>query len=211
MVHDVREWDVRALLCLFLVLSSTRVLADGPVDIAGMLADGDKRYGDLDYRGAAEISERAARDEHATPVEKIRGWERSGLSWLVMGQRSLAREAFDQLFTLDPGHIVDDPSLSPRQREFIDDVRKRHPAPEPKPIPKPEPVITAPVVGPVPIVVDDSTRPVSRRKPVWKRWYVWTPIALVVVGVGVGVGLGLGLQQHAPNGTLGTVGLGLRY
>jgi len=176
---------------------------DGASSVAALLADADHRYGALDYRGAAEVAERAARDERATRAEQIVGWERVGLSWLVLGQRSLAREALDRLFTLEPVRVVEDPSLSPRQREFIEEVRGAHPPP-----PRPPALDLAPVLPIVP-----APAPPTAPRPVWKRWYLWTPIAIGVVGVGLGLGLGLGLARSGPVGTLppGTVGLSLRY
>lgn len=45
------------------------------------------------------------------------------------------------------------------------------------------------------------------KKPVYKRWYVWTAVGLVVAA-GVGVGLGVGLTRPKtvlPEGSLGTI------
>jgi len=170
------------------------------------LEQADRLYGDLDYRAAAELAEKVGKDEQATRGQRARAWEREGLSWLILGQKSLAKEAFVQLFTLDPERSVDDPSLSPRQRQFIEDVRAEqqalHPAtPEPKPEPTPTP---APEPKPEPKPVD--------KRPVYKKWWLWTTVGLVAAaGVGLGVGLGLGLSSGPPKGSLGTVGLSLRW
>jgi hypothetical protein len=46
--------------------------------------------------------------------------------------------------------------------------------------------------------------------PLWRRWWVWTLAAgVVVVGAGLGVGVGLATSAHAPEGSLGHVTLGL--
>lgn len=199
-----------AALVLALLLSPLdSARAEEVADVAALLVDGDKRYGELDYRGAAEVAERAAQDPRATPAQRGHGWERVGLSWLVLGQRTLAREAFDRLFAIDPARGIEDPSLSPRQREFIEEVRRQHPAPktppvEPKPDDKPKGV--GPTAGRQPTPVPTPT---LTKKPVWKRWYLWTPIAIGLAGLGVG--LTLGLRTTWPPGTLGTVGLGLHF
>lgn len=194
-----------AVLVLLLCLHATRALAE--VAVGTSLDEADRRYGELDYRGAAELAQSAAQEPTATPANQVRGWERVGLCWLVLGQHRLAREAFDKLFNLDPKHEVVDPSLSPRQHEYIEEVRAKHPAPAPPPPPPPTPTST-----PTTTVVAAPAPPVVVQKPVWKRWYVWTPIAIgVVAGVSLGVGLGLGLHRDGPSGSLGTVGLGLRF
>jgi hypothetical protein len=169
--------------------------------VAAQLADGERRYADLDYRGAASVCGEAAQDPRATKPEQARGWSCVGTSWLVLNQQRLAREAFDKLFALDPRYAVEDPSLSPRQRELIEDVRAKHPPPridepKPEPAPKPEPP------------------PPPPKTPVYKRWYLWTPIVIGAVGLGVGLGLGLTLgRQETPVGSLppATVNLSLRF
>jgi hypothetical protein len=80
--------------------------------------------------------------------------------------------------------------------------------PEPtKPEPtKPEVATTTPTTptteNPTTPGVDTSTPPATvlvetppPRKPVYKRWWLWTVVGAVVVGAGLGVGLGLGLSH----------------
>lgn len=199
----------RAIVLCLVVLAPVSLRAaprDGDAGTPGVSAqldDADRRYADLDYRGAAERAELAARDERASREEQVRAWERVGLSWLVLNQRSLAREALGQMFTLDPTHAVEDPSLSPRQREFIEEIHKEHPVPEPQ----------KPTLDLAPVAPLHPPPPLAPSRPVWKRWYLWTPLVLGLVGVGVGVGLGLGLSNRGPTGTLppGTASLALHF
>ena len=47
----------------------------------------------------------------------------------------------------------------------------------------------------------------SRPQPVYKRWWLWTIVGVVVAGAAVGVGVGVGTQKSASfNANLGTVG-----
>jgi tetratricopeptide (TPR) repeat protein len=66
----------------------------------------------------------------------------------------------------------------------------------------PPPVTEPP--PPTPVAVVAAPRP---RTPVYKRWWLWTPIGLGLAGVALGLGLGLGLQPHAPTAAtaLGTL------
>jgi tetratricopeptide (TPR) repeat protein len=193
----------RVLLCLAVLAGSAGVAAANAPSAAQILAEADHLYDNLDYRGAAELAQSVIQAANGTPQEQARAWERIGLCWLVLGQNKLAQEAFDSLFTLEPTRNVIEPSLSPRQRDFIEHARAKHPAPPPEV----EPPVVEPPVTPPGIV---AALPPAK-KPLVKRWYLWTPIAVGVVGVALGVGLGLGLPRPSPKGTLPTVGLSLHF
>jgi hypothetical protein len=49
-------------------------------------------------------------------------------------------------------------------------------------------------LAPAPAVLVAATPPAPARKPIYKRWWLWTTVAAVAV-VGVGVGLGVGLSS----------------
>jgi hypothetical protein len=188
---------------LSIAFSCGRAQAAHPKTPEGVLAEADHLYDNLDYRGAAELAQAVLESGSAAPKEQARALERIGLCWLVLGQTKLAQEAFDRLFSLEPTREIVEPSLSPRQHDFIERVRAKHPAPEP--------VVTAPPVVTPPVVAVVAPPPPPARKPLVKRWYFWAPIAAGVVGLALGVGLGLGLPQPSPKGTLGTVGLSLHF
>src|SRR5439155_20012910 len=46
-----------------------------------------------------------------------------GMSWLILGKKPRAREAFEELLAIDPHYTLSDPTHSPKLREFYDDVR----------------------------------------------------------------------------------------
>jgi hypothetical protein len=171
--------------------------------IAAALSDGEHRYAELDFRGAATVCEEAARDGKATAAEQTRGWVCVGSAWLVLDQKSLARQAFDRAFALDPRYAIEDAGLSPRQRAFIEEVRKAHAADarDEEPAATSEPAVA--------VVVPVAPPPAAPHKPVYKRWYLWTPIVLGAVGAGLGFALGFGYHPPPPRGTLpqGTVDL----
>ena len=52
-----------------------------------------------------------------------------------------------------------------------------------------------PAVAPPPVVVVAAPVAEPERRPIYKRWWLWTTVGGVVV-VGLGVGLGVGLTQH---------------
>ena len=80
--------------------------------------------------------------------------------------------------------------------------------------PPPAPAATeTPAVAPAPAAVVVAPAPaVEKRKPVYKKWWVWTIVGVAVAGVALGVGLGVGLtSQHSFSPSLGTFSNGLRF
>jgi tetratricopeptide (TPR) repeat protein len=68
--------------------------------------------------------------------------------------------------------------------------------------PTPPAIVVAPEKPPAPVVE-------SSKKPVYRRWWLWTAIGSAVA-VGVGVGLGVGLTQNPGPPTLGFPGATVR-
>jgi hypothetical protein len=73
---------------------------------------------------------------------------------------------------------------------------------------QPQPVVTAPppvVIAPEPpkLII---TAPPPPRRPIYKRWWLWTTVGAGVAAVAVGLGVGL-TQSHdyLPSGKLGTI------
>ncbi|HEX4462815.1 MAG TPA: hypothetical protein VIA18_32805 [Polyangia bacterium] len=69
-------------------------------------------------------------------------------------------------------------------------------------------VVVAPTVpAPAPLATSAADHSRSDRKPIYKRWWLWTVVGVVLVGTGVGVGVGLGTQKSAHfNANVGTFG-----
>src|SRR5262245_53226204 len=61
-----------------------------------------------------------------------------------------------------------------------------------------------------PVVVAKEAPAPSAPTPVYKKWWLWTTVALVAVGVGVGVGLGVASSTPVFNPTLPETGPGAR-
>jgi tetratricopeptide (TPR) repeat protein len=60
----------------------------------------------------------------ATISEKVEAYELIGLSYLILGETKRAREAFENLLELDPGHVLRDPTGSPKIQRFYESVRE---------------------------------------------------------------------------------------
>ena len=58
----------------------------------------------------------------------------------------------------------------------------------------PEPIVTSPVVDSANVVV---VTPAPAKKPIYKRWWLWTAVGVVVVGVAVGVGVAVSTPNNA--------------
>jgi tetratricopeptide (TPR) repeat protein len=98
--------------------------ADNPQDqVREHLRQGEARYQDQEYRAAIEAFTAAVRDPVATRDQRARAYEYLGMSWLILGKKARAREAFEELLAIDPHYTLSDPSHSPKLREFYEDVR----------------------------------------------------------------------------------------
>jgi hypothetical protein len=60
----------------------------------------------------------------ATISAKVAAYELLGLSYLILGDEKRARVAFENLLGLDQGHMLNDPSGSPKLRRFYDSVKE---------------------------------------------------------------------------------------
>lgn len=60
----------------------------------------------------------------ATISEKVAAYELLGLSYLILGDKTRARAAFENLLGLDPGHLLSDPTGSPKLKRFYESVKE---------------------------------------------------------------------------------------
>ncbi|MDB4967530.1 MAG: hypothetical protein JWN44_3219 [Myxococcales bacterium] len=98
--------------------------AEDPQDaVRARLAEGEKRYQDQEYRAAVEALTAVVKDPVATRDLRARAYEYLGMSFLILGKKPRAREAFEELLAIDPHYTLSDPTHSPKLREFYDDVR----------------------------------------------------------------------------------------
>jgi len=112
------------LLALAVALHSSTARAADPAELVrSRLAEAEKRYADQEYRAAIEACHAVLSDQVATRDQRARAYEYLGLSWLILGKRARAREAFEDLLAIDPQYTLSDPSRSPKLRQFFDEVR----------------------------------------------------------------------------------------
>jgi hypothetical protein len=109
---------------VLLLLVANVAFADSPA-VRRRLSEGERRYVEQDYRGAVESLQGVVGDPVATVEDRARAWEYLGLSWLVMGKKQKAREAFEELLAIDPQYVLSEPSRSPKLRAFFEEVRGR--------------------------------------------------------------------------------------
>jgi hypothetical protein len=88
------------------------------------LARGKALFDDQDYRKAIRMLAPVRRDAAATRAQRLRALELIGLSYLILGDRRRAREAFQDLLAIDPGYQLRDDTGSPKIRRFFDKVKR---------------------------------------------------------------------------------------
>ena len=99
--------------------------SDAQLQVRTRLKEGERRYGDQEYRAAIETFQAVLADSASTRDQRARAYEYIGLSWLILGKKQRAREAFEDLLSIDPHYTLSDPSHSPKLREFFEEVRGR--------------------------------------------------------------------------------------
>jgi hypothetical protein len=115
---------VRALVvALVLAVAAPALAADPQAAVKQRLSDGEKKYADQEYRASIELFQSVLNDSSSTRDQRARAYEYIGLSWLILGKKQRAREAFEDLLSIDPHYTLTDPSHSPKLREFFEEVR----------------------------------------------------------------------------------------
>jgi len=97
--------------------------------------------------------------------------------------------------TLSPEGKATSPPVAPAPVEVVIPAPAVHTEAPPPP---PDSSAAAPAAATV------ATSPPPKKTPVYKKWWLWTTVGVVVVGAGLGIGLGLGLRGGAPSSHLGT-------
>jgi hypothetical protein len=110
-------------MLLALALPSPAAEREPQAAIRSRISEGERRYADQDYRAAIELFQAVLADSASTRDQRARADEYIGLSWLILGKQQRAREAFEDLLSIDPHYTLTDPSHSPKLREFFEQVR----------------------------------------------------------------------------------------
>ncbi|HJZ85981.1 MAG TPA: hypothetical protein VKN99_12465 [Polyangia bacterium] len=80
-------------------------------------------YDAQEYVAAIETLKPILKDAVATQAQKAQALEYLGLSYLILGNRRKARDAFEDLLSIDQNYTLRDPSQSPKLRAFFEEVK----------------------------------------------------------------------------------------
>lgn len=95
---------------------------------ARTLERGRELFRSFEYDEALELMQHVVDDGSSSAAERIGALELVGVIHLLQRRQDEARQSFERLLALDPGHELDDSDLPPRVREFFDEVRTEAPA-----------------------------------------------------------------------------------
>ena len=115
----------RALIILFLALSSAARADVGPAAIESYLARGQKLYDDQEYAGAIQALAPVTRDARATRAQRLRALELIALAEFIKGDEGAARATFERILDIDPGYQLRDTTGSPKVRAFFEQLKKQ--------------------------------------------------------------------------------------
>jgi hypothetical protein len=135
------------LASLALLLSTATAVAEESMEPAAALERGRSLIRSFDYPGAVRLLERVVSSEAASAGQRCQALELIGAAELIRRRQTQARQAFEHLLTLDPGHEMADPEIPPRVVSFFDRLRESF---------EPQVNVTLEVDAPA-VVPDDGT------------------------------------------------------
>ena len=105
------------------VLLLVALLGDPGARVRVRLDAAKKLYDAQEYVAAIDMLRQVPRDPAATRAQRAQALEYLGLSYLILGKRQRAREAFEDLLSIDSNYTLRDPSNSPKLRQFFEEVK----------------------------------------------------------------------------------------
>jgi uncharacterized membrane protein YecN with MAPEG domain len=121
-MRDTRHSSLCALACALLV-----GLAPAPAaasNLSQKIAAARAQYLAQEYEQVIRLLTPVVQSPIATISEKVDAFELLGLSFLILGERDRARVAFENLLGLDPGHVLRDPTGSPKLKRFFEAAKE---------------------------------------------------------------------------------------
>jgi hypothetical protein len=118
-------WIAAAAIAVVLAIAArVGAQADPGRRVAQDVARGQRRFEQLEYRDAIRILAPIPHDPAATRAQKLHALELMAVSHLILGDSDQARQAFEDLLAIDPGHVLRFDDGSPKIIGFFDDVKR---------------------------------------------------------------------------------------
>jgi hypothetical protein len=96
---------------------------DPAARVARKLASGLELFSELEYRAAIRELTPLRADPAATPAQRLKALELLAISYLILDQEELARQAFRDLLAIDAAHELEHDDGSPKIREVYGAVQ----------------------------------------------------------------------------------------
>jgi hypothetical protein len=175
--------------------------------VVDLLADGWQRYSEeLDFEGAAAAYLAVTEHSAATDEQLLEAFEYLAACRFALGDQDGARQALTSLLQINHEQRLSDPSHSPDFLQLLEDLRAEVSAASDQPLSGQAVDVEAPPTSPQPGEgpVGGGTEPPPRpRRPVYRTWWFWTILGVVVAGaVTTGAVLGTREDEEPPQGGL---------
>jgi hypothetical protein len=112
-----------AVLVIMAATASPVAAQSKKAELEARIEEGFRLFGDLEYRAAIDELRPVRLDPAATRAQKLRALELIGISHLILGEKTRATEAFEDLLTIDAGYQLRHDEDSPKIRQFYDTVK----------------------------------------------------------------------------------------
>ncbi len=125
-----RRWLLVAVVAISIpalvavVAAPASAAPDAGARVRKQLARGQALFADMEYQEAIQILQPVTRADAATRAQRLRAYELIGQSYLILGDKSRAREAFAELLAIDSGYQLREATESPKIRDFFAAVKR---------------------------------------------------------------------------------------
>ena len=97
---------------------------DAGARVRKQLELGQDFFADMEYKEAIRVLLPVTRAGAATRAQRLRAYELIGQSYLILGDKSRARAAFEELLAIDSGYQLREATESPKIRDFFAAVKR---------------------------------------------------------------------------------------
>ncbi len=114
----------RITLCALFAISTLLATSNAAAEHVEAMSRARELFQAFEYDDAIEVLETVVQSHSAPADQRIRALELSGTIRVLQDDQDAARELFNRLLSLDPGHEIENPDIPPRVFEQFNEARE---------------------------------------------------------------------------------------
>lgn len=121
---------IAVAVCAALALGATPGVARAQKDpqrrIQNLVKKGHEKFQEAEYQAAIRVLAPIPHESAATRAQRLDALELIGISHLILHDQTQAKQAFEDMLAIDPGHKLRFDDGSPKILDFFDQVKKEY-------------------------------------------------------------------------------------